>query len=433
MVGRHPILDAGLFFRLFFSFLCSVARRILLFIPLVALLIEGIRYAFREGDFAGYAIAGEYALKGMDLYSHWLNTWPPLFSVFCIPIYWLNEWAPLPLRLLWQLLSIAAFFHLANRLMLLFKKQKLVFRKSKHSGELSVDSWYFVLPFLFTFKYVLDNLANLQINIIMLALVIEAVYLFKRKQNTVWSAFLLALTLSLKVYTLFFFMLFFFIREWKFVLLTLSWMVILHIPMFAVMGWNQSFVYFERWWVEIAQAFPMIGHKNQSFFAAVWRLTVNEDAGLGISTNLLSMSIEQSKRLVYVLVLIIGAFPLWRIIQNPKMNFNLLFTLFVASIPLLSPLAWKAYFIFLTPAIFYISSLWLDGLLKRRDKVMFVMASVFLILSSDIFIGPYASDLAELFSLITLGAVLIISILALNIIEKSNFDKPDEESIGNRQ
>ena len=410
-----------------------MARRLLLIIPFLLLLVEGFRYAFREGDFAGYAIAGEYALKGMDLYSHWLNTWPPLFSVFCIPIYWINEIAPFPLRVIWQLLSVAAFFHLSGRLIFMFQGKRLVYRVEKNDFELSAFSWYFILPFLLVFKYILDNLANLQINILMLALLVEAVYLFKHKQNVTWSAFLLALTLCLKVYTVFFFILFVFIREWKLFFITLSWMVILHIPMLTVFGWEQSFIYFQRWWVEIAQAFPMIGHKNQSFFAAVWRLTVNQDAGLEIATHIVNLSLEQSKRLVYILVLLIGSFPLWRIIQQPKVNFNLLFALFVGVIPLLSPLAWKAYFIFLTPAFFYLSHQWLDGNMLNRDKVLFVIASVFLTFSSDIFLGQYGSDLAELFSLITLGGVLIISILIINVLEISKHIKSDEESIGNRK
>ena len=379
----------------------QLVYKFLFWIPALLLLEEALRYAGRPGDFIGYVAAGEYALHGKDLYSHWLNTWPPLFSVFCIPIYWLDSFSPFLARALWQLGSLWAFYHTAKRILFLLFDKKLSFYL-----------WQplFLLPFLLSFKYLLDNLANIQINIFMLLLCVEAVYQLQTKKRPVLAALFMALTLSLKVYTLFFFVWFILIRQWKMVLYTLVFCVLLTLPCFLVYGMDQTLLYFSHWWTEIAQAFPMIHHKNQSFFAAIWRLTVPVDAGLEIPTHLFHLSMDEAKKVVYLIVLLAGVYPAWLIWKKPEGEKNLLFAmpLFLALIPLLSPLAWKAYFIFLSPALFQLSSFYLDGLLSKWEKGVFWISCALLILSSEIFIGPYLSDLAELFSLITLGAIGIV-------------------------
>lgn len=384
--------------------------KILFWIPALLLLEEALRYAGREGDFIGYVAAGEYALHGKDLYSHWLNTWPPLFSVFCIPIYFIDSLSPLLARVIWQLATLWAFYHTAKRVLLLLFAKKLTFSPSTKEHEINPWEPLFLLPFLLSFKYLLDNLANIQINVIMLLLCVEAVYQWHTKKRTVLAALLLALTLSLKVYTLFFFVWFILIRQWKLLAYTLGFCVLLTIPCFFVYGMDQTLLYFSHWWKEIAQAFPMILHKNQSFFAAIWRLTVPIDAGLGIPTHLFYLSMDEAKKAVYLIVFLAGAYPAWLIWRKAEGEKNLLFamSLFLALIPLLSPLAWKAYFIFLSPALFQLSYFYLKGILSKGEKVIFWASCALLILSSEIFIGPYLSDLAELFSLITLGGIGIV-------------------------
>ncbi|MHB1278377.1 MAG: glycosyltransferase family 87 protein [Bacteroidia bacterium] len=388
----------------------QLAYKLLFWIPALLLLEEALRYAGREGDFIGYVIAGEYALNAKDLYSHWLNTWPPLFSVFCIPIYGLDRVSPYLARALWQLGSLWAFYHTAKRLLFLLFAKKLSFTPARKEDEINPWQPLFLLPFLLAFKYLLDNLANVQINVMMLFLCVEAVYQLHTKKSPVLAAFLMALTLSLKVYTLFFFVWFILIRQWKMVLYTLGFCALLTIPCFLVYGTDQTLIYFNHWWTGIAQGFPMIHHKNQSFFAAIWRLTVPVDAGLGIPTHLFYLSMDEGKKLVYLLVLLAGAYPAWLIWKKPEGEKNLLFAmpLFLALIPLLSPLAWKAYFIFLSPALFQLASFYLNDQLSKWEKGLFWASCSFLILSSEIFIGPYLSDIAELFSLITLGGIGIV-------------------------
>lgn len=394
----------------------SKAYKWLFFILCLLLVEEAIRYSFREGDFVGYVIAGRYAWEGSDLYSHWLNTWPPLFSVFCIPLYFLDRLSPDILRMAWQLLSLLAFWKTGERLMLFFFQKKLVWKTPGNASEINPWNPLFLLPFVLSFKFLLDNLSNIQINVFMLWLCVEAVHFWK-KDRPVMAALLLALTLSLKVYTVFFFGLFILLKKGRLVAFTLGWVLLLNLLCLLVYGWDLSLQYYAHWWKEIAQAFPMIHHKNQSFFALVWRFTVDENAGLPLSVNFLDLTMQGSKRIVYLLVLAIGAWPAWRILSKGEKGVNLsaALCLFLALVPLLSPLAWKAYFIFLFPAWIYLSSLFLQRLLTRTEKVLFWTGNALLILSSDLFIGPVASDHAELFSLLTFGAGLLVTVLIMRL------------------
>lgn len=389
------------------------ARHILFYLLAFILFEESLRDSWLEGDLVGYVIAGDYAWHAKDIYSHWLNTWPPLFSLFGIVVYAIDSISPLGLRILWQLGSLWAVWHIFKRLSLLVYQKPLVLNRAVKQEEMSFLDIRFQVPFFLAFKYILDNTANLQINIYMLALCIEGIYLWKIANKPVPAALLFGITLALKVYTLFFVVWFLFTRQWKVFFATIAWVLLLNIPVFLFFGVDLTLHYYQYWWKEIAQGFPMILHKNQSLFAAIWRLTVEEDAGLGISTNLISLSMDEAKRFTYVLVLLIGSWPamqLFRLSQNKEKSLKGM-ALFLALIPLLSPLAWKAYFIFLLPAQFILVKAWFDKKLSKWEKWVFVVSHILLIISSDIFVGPYVSDLAELYSLITFGAILLVSLL----------------------
>lgn len=392
----------------------------------ILILEESIRYAFRVGDFVGYAIAGDYALHGKNLYSHWLNTWPPLFSIFCIPIYYLDAFSPTLVRLLWQLVSLAAFLLAFKRCVWLFLGKKLAWFNAKSTGSLRPYDPLILLPFALVFKYLLDNAANIQINVIMLALCVEAVYQWKEKNRTVWAAFLIALTLSLKVYTLFFFVWFILNKQFRFVAYTLLFVGLLNLFCFLFYGPDLAIAYYAHWWKEIAQGFPMMHFKNQSFFGAVWRLTVPDDVGLGVQTNLLNLSMDQAKKLVYFIVLLAGSWPAWFIWKNSKSETKRLqgVALFMALIPLLSPLAWKAYFIFLMPGIIVLSSDLLKGKLKGWKKTVFWISLIIWIGSAELFIGRNLAEWAQVFSFITLGAIGVMFLLIVRLLSSRKNSMP---------
>ena len=89
--------------------------------------------------------------------------------------------------------------------------------------------------------------------------------------------------------------------------------------------------------------------------------------------------------------------------------------LFIALIPLLSPLAWKAYFIFLLPALIVLSSDLLKGKLNGWKKVLFWLSMVLWIGSAELFIGRTLAEWAQVFSFITLGTIGVVWLLILRL------------------
>jgi hypothetical protein len=88
------------------------------------------------------------------------------------------------------------------------------------------------------------------------------------------------------------------------------------------------------------------------------------------------------------------------------------YALIMNIIPMLSPLAWKAYFIFLWPSFFlnylfiYHSSNSMGKYSSVLLKVFFYLSIVLTVFSSELFVGSYFSDVLESFSSITIGSAL---------------------------
>ncbi len=54
-------------------------------VVLLILIIEIAIDVQTDGDFQGYVNAGALVMASEDIYSDYLNTWPPLFSIFPNP------------------------------------------------------------------------------------------------------------------------------------------------------------------------------------------------------------------------------------------------------------------------------------------------------------------------------------------------------------
>jgi hypothetical protein len=372
---------------------------------------------FREGDFQGYIIAGDLLLNGANIYDSYLNTWPPLFSVFAVPLSLINPHAPILLRVLWLLLSVLAYHHCFSIIsQLLFdKKTKLPFLKSPTEA-IGFQNLVVFIPYLLLYKYLLDNLSNIQINIFMLWLVLFS--LLKLKQGkTLWAAFLLALTISLKVYTIFILFFFIFKRSYKYAGLTLSFVLLLNLVSFWVYGIETASSYYKYWFTAIAQGFPDMHHKNQSFQAMIWRFLSAEHT-FDWKVNILNLSFAQAKRISYIIIAIASIYPafVFRRTFNPVYQIADYLQIFIsiALVAMFSPLSWKAYFIFLLPLVYlnfyllFLCELTIKSI--KFAKTIFFLSMVLFIFTSDLFVGTKLSDVFEMFGAVTLGSVLQILI-----------------------
>jgi len=115
--------------------------------------------------------------------------------------------------------------------------------------------------------------------------------------------------------------------------------------------------------------------------------------------------------------LLVGAWPAWYLLKTSDAEVKRLqgMVLFIALIPLLSPLAWKAYFIFLLPALIVLSSDLLKGKLNGWKKVLFWFSMILWIGSAELFIGRQLAEWAQVFSFITFGTIGIVFLLILRL------------------
>lgn len=366
------------------------------------LLAQALIVCAKGGDFEGYAEVGRMVLRGDYLYDYWLNTWPPLFSVFAIPLGWADQINPVLTRVLWQILNIAAAVGI---LILLADRKGLTFNLAGlYQSVGKAELWALLL----SLKFILDNLANIQINLLMLWMVLLAFRLDSRG-NWFWAGFLLALPLFTKAYTLFLMGWFIYRKRGGTLLGFGIWALLLHLPALLFFNPFELLQLYQDWWLKVVNAYPMLHHKNQSVFAMIWRFTVNEDAGLGYAISIANWDLDIGKRLVYALMLPVAGLCLF--IFGKKGLFEnrsqLELSFFLALTPLLSPLAWKAYYIFFWPLFYFLlpmvasNSIW---------KWFFGAAAAMMLLGSDIFVGSHISDVSEVWSIIPIGGLLLLGL-----------------------
>ena len=378
----------------------------------LALLFEIIRDAGRGGDFIGYIQAGDLVLSGDDIYSDPLNTWPPFFSIFSVPLSLLDNMNDYVLRLLWLTLSLIAFIDLGNR----------VYKMIPLTAKLSYINDYklgiIIIPFIISFRYLLDNLANIQINIFMLWMVVVVQELILKKQY--WKAgFLLAFSISLKVYTIFILFFYVFKRMGKMVFWAGMFLLGLNTIPFLIFGVEAGFQYYDTWWHEIASGPTTVHHKNQSIFGTMQRIFTDQFPGHSYYINLAQWDPEMVKSLTYIIISMAAIIPAYLFRKKSgSTQFTCEWIFVLTAIPVLSPLAWKAYFIFLFPAywlIHLIINKHLDVSQRklRSMKVFFWISVGFTVLTSDLFVGKEWSDRMESFSLITIGTIILLILILI--------------------
>ena len=415
---------------------------ILFSVIILAIAIELLRDALtREGDFAGYVAVGNWVLKGWNIYSQRsINTWPPFFSIVTVPIAILNNLNIYLVRFLWLAGSVIAMFYIMNYTTLITLNKKISIFPNKSGkiisqNDISIFHWVVLIPLLYVLRYLLDNLSNIQINVFMLLFAVSSIYFFTKNKN-ILAAFLLSFSISIKVYTVFLLLYFVIKREYKIVIYTVLFCVLFSIIPFFIFGIDHTISYYTFWYKNTVEPFVSGIHKNQSFFVMMRRFFLHENPNIeepfnkAIYLNVINLTIVQIKILSYGLVAIVGAFVLYifrkKLTERNSLKTFIEYAFILNVIPVLSPLAWKAYFIFLFPSYFinylfiYVNENKLNKTTRYYLKISFLVSIMLTILSTEIVVGRYLSVLMETFSCITIGSIL----MAINLlIYYVNFDK----------
>jgi len=170
---------------------------------LLVMAFEVVRSSMRDGDFIGYIRAGRLTLDGAFIYKDFLNTWPPFFSVFCVPLAWLDQINGVALRGAWTVFMLLTLFW-SIRIMTRWLIGKTVAWpfQNKNENSIAFTNPIVLFPFLIMFRFVLDNQSNLQINILLLWMCLLAID-WMIKDELPAAASILALAISIKVYPIF--------------------------------------------------------------------------------------------------------------------------------------------------------------------------------------------------------------------------------------
>ena len=158
--------------------LYSISTIILVLISLI-IVFEIIRGSLTGGDFVGYINAGNAVINGQDIYADYLNTWPPLFSVFSVLLGYIDSFSSFFIRFVWLTGSVIAMYCIVN------ESAKLVLNKpislKKTNKTILIQNTVVLIPLLIILRFFIDNLANVQINIYMLLCSLLTIIFFIKK------------------------------------------------------------------------------------------------------------------------------------------------------------------------------------------------------------------------------------------------------------
>lgn len=395
------------------------------------LLILSFLGTYSDGDFVGYVRTGNDVLQGKNFYTYLSSVWPPLFSIVCIPIALAEKvLGEQFVRIIWQsgsLIALVCSFHLLVRI--LYNTSLTL--KTKTSNSVNYQNLIVFIPILLMLKFILDNISNLQINIYFIALSLWSLKLFM-EDRLIPASLLLALTISLKVYTIFFLLYFMFKREYKMSWYSISFIVLLNLICVLYWGYDLTIEYFMTWVNDVIPQSDIPNHKNQSVFGMFYRYFTYEDPSHNLVIEIFDWPVNFVHRLSYVFIIMMAIYPMFlfrkKIKDRNSLKAKLEYAFVFAIIPLLSIISWKAYFIFLLMPIFLLYKLLYHGQhaadknTLKRLKAVFITACLFMIFSSEMFTGKRLSDYLEGYSLITIGAALMAFLLLFIHNTSESFD-----------
>lgn len=413
---------------------------IILIIIGLGFLFELIRDSQRNGDFIGYVNAGNLVMTNKNIYSDILNTWPPFFSVFSVILAIGDMVSSIFIRFIWLAGSIVAMYFIIKLTIKIILNKTLSLREK--SRDIIFQDTIVIIPFLIILRFVLENLANIQINIYILLLTCLSIFYFINNKN-VLSGLFLALGISLKVYPIFVMLYFLYKRESKPIIWTLVFLLIFNSIPFFVFGFDKAIAYYIHWYSEIASTTPIVHFKNQSIFGFMLRLLTAENPGQDFHINIFALKTETVKYITYSLIFVISLFPVFLFKKKLKEKNSgeaiLEYSIIFSVIPILSILAWKAYFIFLwfpyllTYIFLFRTQNKLGKTYMLLLKFLFFLSILLNVFSAESVVGAYFSDVLETVSCITIGTILliIIQLIIYRKIKKFDFDSIGYQTLPN--
>ncbi len=300
----------------------------------------------RPGDFAGYVVAGQFVLSGRHIYLEvpsGVNTWPPFFSVLCVPLALLARPSPYLARGMWLLLNFGCLL-LVLRLIARLVYGRTMSLRAGGAG-LSLAAPELLVPLLLSDRYVSGNFDHLQINLILFTLVLGGLAL-QARQRHVLGGLALGCAVATKVMAVLFIPYLAYRRRWRAAACTTAAAAVFSLSPILVFGWQRFWDYVTAWCAVLATGWG-VGEMNQSVFAMWDRLIGHGMAPLGVAA--ITYVPASGSLLVEAAhigsLLVIAGLALWSFRAEPRDRWSELAEWSVVFIvaALFGPVCWKAY------------------------------------------------------------------------------------------
>jgi hypothetical protein len=329
-------------------------ERLVMAVLLVIFVASFARNLDEHGDFAGYLEVGELVLQGRDIYAEarpGVNTWPPFFSVACVPLALIARLSGTLVRALWLLLNGWIVYELLRVSVWLVYRRPLTI--SPRADGITIASAVVLGPLVLASRFVLGNLDRLQINMLILYACLWGCVAIVRGRPGRGGA-VIGLAAAVKVLPVFLVAYFAWKRWWRAcagAVIAGALSSLVPILVFGPRGWWD---YVQRWLAIASGGWP-VRKGNQSVYAMVDRFYSHRDSlrwpevqHLVASDDPWVTAIVSGLLALVVLALVVGARGASRSSGTAAVPVEMAIVL--ATAILFSPLAWKHYFVFLLPA-----------------------------------------------------------------------------------
>ncbi len=369
----------------------------------------------REGDFSGYVLVGELALQGRHIYADappGISTWPPFFSLLCVPLALFNRLSPTAARATWLALSAAA---LVAALALV---ARLVARgpdDTRDAGVPVLGSAAALAPLLLSARYVVSNFEHLQINILMFLLTLGGLALIARRREAV-GGLALGAAAALKVMPILFVPYLLWRRRWRAALWTLLGAAALSLSPGLVYGWSRLASYGRSWLAALHVGWS-VGKMNLSVYAMWDRILGHGIVPFsvpGVNELLPSRSAAVTLALGLSLATVSGL-ALWtfRAARPDDRRAELAeWSIVFLVAALFGTVAWKAYLVVLLLPNALLLDVWRSGdfdrATRRGARRVALAAFAIGVLTTDGLIGSSLAWRLEMGSVVTMAALLML-------------------------
>lgn len=388
----------------------------LFFILCIVLVVFAIAKVKENGDFIGYVNAGNLVLSNGDIYSDMFNTWPPAFSIFSVPLAIMDSWSFVGVRVLWMGVLFVSFFYCIKVMLSVLRNETLTNKMVWQH----LQTPYYLLAFFLCCRSFMDNLIYMQVNVVMLAACCYVLRQLPVKKIT--SGLLMGLSIGGKVFNIFLIPLFVIFRQWRMLLSAVGGIIMTLLLCIVVFGSEQSMMYFEHWDQHIASVPQTIIHRNQSMISAMVRLLSADNMEVNAFPSLAALDYSTIQRLYYMFFIscaILFVTVFYKAIYERHPVFVLhTFILVITLIPLLTPVAWKANYIYALPGFFFFSHYLHEKRVGRGVVICFITAGVALCLSNEAIIGRPAMYFLENCNVLAIGELLLASAIVWQMVEE---------------